>query len=81
MFLMFIKVAIVLVPSYTAVYLTDKMVYVVPTLAAGFFAANVDLVAKKTIRRVDDDVQEDANIEMETDSFDPHFKESESTTE
>ena len=40
----FLKAAIVLVPSYTAAYLTDKMVYVVPTLAAaGMFAAMIDI--------------------------------------
>ncbi|SMX41913.1 hypothetical protein [Actibacterium lipolyticum] len=38
-----IKAAIILIPSYLAAYLTDKMVYVVPTLAAaGMFAATVE---------------------------------------
>ena len=37
-----LKVAIVLVPSYTAAYLTGEMVWVVPTLvASGILAAGV----------------------------------------
>jgi hypothetical protein len=32
--LLVLKLSIVLVPSYSVAYLTDKMVYVVPTLAA-----------------------------------------------
>lgn len=51
-----IKAAIVLIPSYSAAYLTDKMVYVVPTLAAaGFFAASLKLEQDQTSRNVDDD--------------------------
>ena len=49
------KAAIVLVPSYTAAYLTGEMVWVVPTIvAAGFFAATLDLRA-----RVDADADAD----------------------
>ena len=32
--LIMLKLSILLVPSYSVAYLTDKMVYVVPTLAA-----------------------------------------------
>lgn len=49
-----IKAAIILVPTYITAYLTDKMIYVVPMLAAsGFIAAAMfnDAVEK----RVDDD--------------------------
>ncbi|MGJ8547232.1 MAG: hypothetical protein ACSHWZ_17435 [Sulfitobacter sp.] len=47
------KALIVLLPSYAAAYLTDKMVYVVPTLAAaGFFASSLE-TARPT--RVDED--------------------------
>lgn len=49
-----IKAAIILVPTYITAYLTDKMIYVVPMLAAsGFIAAAMfnDTVEK----RVDDD--------------------------
>lgn len=49
-----IKAAIILVPTYITAYLTDKMIYVVPMLAAsGFIAAALfnDAVEK----RVDDD--------------------------
>ena len=51
-----LKAAIVLVPSYTAAYLTEQMVWVVPALvAAGFFAASIDLRT-----RVDEDGDHDA---------------------
>lgn len=49
------KAAIVLVPSYSAAWLTDKMVYVVPTLAAaGIIAAQISFESD-TQRRTDDD--------------------------
>lgn len=35
----FLQALIVLVPTYTVAYLTDKMVYVVPMLAASSFIA------------------------------------------
>lgn len=51
-----LKALIVLVPSYVAAFLTDKMVYVVPTLAAaGFLAASVDLSRSAAVNRVDED--------------------------
>ena len=51
-----LKAAVVLVPSYTAAFLTDKMVWVEPTLAAsGFFAANIKIAEDVTTRRVDED--------------------------
>ncbi|MCB1471331.1 MAG: hypothetical protein H6878_05050 [Rhodobiaceae bacterium] len=51
-----LKAAVVLIPSYSAAYFTDKMVWVVPTLAAaGFFAANIKIAEETTIRRVDED--------------------------
>jgi len=50
------KAVIVLAPSYTAAFLTEKMVYVVPTLAAaGFFASSISLDDRATVRRVDDE--------------------------
>lgn len=50
------RAAIVLIPSYSAAYLTDKMVYVVPTMAAAsFLAASINLQNEKTARRVDED--------------------------
>ncbi|WP_164658652.1 hypothetical protein [Tropicibacter sp. Alg240-R139] len=49
------KAAIVLVPSYAAAYLTEKMVYVVPTLAAaGMFAATID---EKDVNRMLDETE------------------------
>ncbi|MEM9048065.1 MAG: hypothetical protein AAGC92_05035 [Pseudomonadota bacterium] len=46
---------IVLVPSFAVAYITEKMVWVVPTLvAAGFFASALSLQAD-TRTRVDED--------------------------
>lgn len=50
------KAAVVLVPSYGAAALTDKMVWVVPTLAAAsFFAAGIGPTPAQLRRRVDED--------------------------
>ena len=54
------RAAIVLCPSYTAAWLTDKMVYVVPTLAgASFFAASLGPRLTENTRNVDEDGQDD----------------------
>ena len=51
-----LKAAVVLVPSYAAALLTDKMTFVVPTLAAAsFFASTIGLSAEDTRRQVDED--------------------------
>ena len=51
-----LKAAVVLVPSYTAAYLTEQMVWVVPTLAAAsFFAAHIGLQDGEITQRVDED--------------------------
>ena len=51
---MLFKIAIVLVPSYAAAYLTGEMVWVVPTLvASGLVAAGVG--SKGTVTRLDED--------------------------
>lgn len=50
-----IKALIVLVPSYTAAYLTEQMVWVIPTLAAaGFFASTVGMSEDQVSRRTDE---------------------------
>ncbi|MEO0866316.1 MAG: hypothetical protein AAFY39_17455 [Pseudomonadota bacterium] len=50
------RAAIVLVPSYSVAWMSDKMVYVVPTLAAAsFFAATISSTSEQTIRRTDED--------------------------
>jgi hypothetical protein len=55
----FFKAAIVLIPSYTAAFLTDKMVNVVPTLAAaGFFSSTFQVSDKESPERVDEDAGE-----------------------
>ena len=49
-----IRGLVVLIPTYVVAYLTDKMVYVVPMLAAmGFIAAS--LFHEETKKRLDDD--------------------------
>ena len=53
-----------LVPSYTAAYLTDKMVWVVPTLvASGFLAASIGLSKELLVRRVDENEDGDGGQE------------------
>ena len=53
-----VKAMIVLVPTYTAAYLTEKMVWVVPTLAAaGFFAGTVSFQSS-TERRLEEDSED-----------------------
>ena len=66
-----VKAAIVLVPSYLAAYLTEQMVYVVPTLAAAsFFASSIDMGEGSTRTRVDenDDAEdgEDGDLGLDT---------------
>ena len=62
------KALIVLVPSYTVAFLTDKMVFVVPTLAAaGFFASTIE--TRDVTRLLDEgpDAEDSVdNIESET---------------
>ena len=49
-----IKATIVLVPTYITAYLTDKMIYVIPMLAAAsIVAASID--SSKIERRVEED--------------------------
>lgn len=49
-----LKAAIVLVPTYITAYITDKMVYVIPMLAAASFVA-ASLSTSKDHRRVEED--------------------------
>ena len=49
-----IKAAIVLVPTYITAYLTDKMVYVIPMLAAASFVA-ASLDGGNVERKVEED--------------------------
>ena len=50
-----IKAVIVLVPTYITAYLTDKMVYVNPMLAATSFIAVSLTSSPNTERRVEED--------------------------
>ena len=49
-----VKASIVLVPTYITAYLTDKMVYVIPMLAAASFIA-ASISGDKLERRVEVD--------------------------
>jgi len=52
----FIKAAIVIIPTYITAYLTDKMIYVIPMLAAAsFVAASLTSSSTNTERRVEED--------------------------
>ena len=54
----FIKALIVLIPTYVTAYITNKMVYVVPMLAAvGFIAASYG--NENTQKRIDEDDADD----------------------
>ncbi|WP_143534497.1 hypothetical protein [Roseovarius albus] len=64
-----LKALVVLVPSYTAAYLSDKMVWVVPTLAASsFFAATIGVKDDSFEKRVDED-QQDQETTDQVDQF------------
>jgi len=49
-----LQAVIVLVPTYITAYITDKMVYVIPMLAAASFVA-ASLSPSKLNRRVEED--------------------------
>lgn len=71
--LAFTKALIVLVPSYLVAYLTEMMVYVVPTLAAaGFFASSIEASDVEIRRRVDEenDDADDLDFSKENYEFD-----------
>lgn len=62
----FTKAMIVLIPSYAMAFLTEKMVYVVPTLAAaGFFATSLNSTETNTTQRVDEDGSTDQTEEFD----------------
>ena len=61
-----IKALIVLIPTYITAYLTNKMVYVVPMLAAASFVA-ASVGSDNTQKRIDGD-KEDADNGTETDA-------------
>lgn len=64
-----IKAAIVLFPSYAVAYISDKMVYVVPTLAAaGMLAATIE--TKDVNRMLDDGDDSDTDDDADGDHFD-----------
>ena len=64
-----LKASIVLGPSYFAAFLTDKMVWVVPTLAASsFFAASIGMTDDKLRRRIDEEVETDVNASDTTEA-------------
>lgn len=59
-----IKAAVVLIPTWLVALVTDKMVFVVPMLAAAsFFAGAVELTDENVRRRLDDDT-EDGDVDI-----------------
>ncbi len=54
---------IVLVPTYSVAYMTDKMVWTIPMLAAAGFIASSIRVSHKDIRRLDEDSASFKDIE------------------
>lgn len=57
-----IRAGIVLIPSYLVAFATEKMVYVIPMLAASsFIATAVDFSSKTNQRRLDEDNSENEN--------------------
>ncbi|PIB23525.1 hypothetical protein BFP76_08275 [Amylibacter kogurei] len=62
-----IRAAVVLIPSYSVAYLTEKMVYVVPMLAAAsFFAGALEVTPVNTRRRVEED---DVDTDLSSDAM------------
>tara|TARA_B100000497_G_C7418428_1_gene262888 strand:+ start:62 stop:307 length:246 start_codon:yes stop_codon:yes gene_type:complete len=54
-----VRGTVILIPTYAVAYLTDKMIYVVPMLAAmGFVAASL-FDDEHTTKRLDDDSYKD----------------------
>lgn len=65
-----LRAAIVLIPSYLVAFLTDKMVYVVPTLAAAsFLAATLKFDENQNTRRVDEDDSGDGDGDVDISSL------------
>ncbi|MEM0937145.1 MAG: hypothetical protein AAGJ91_14740 [Pseudomonadota bacterium] len=65
-----IKAAIVLVPTYSMAYFTEKMVWVVPTLAAaGFFAGTISFSDENTTRRLEEDVDQSLDETLDSGSM------------
>lgn len=56
---LFVRILIILVPSYLAAWLTGKMVYVVPTVAAMVFLASG--LSAVNANRVDEDLDSEAD--------------------
>ena len=56
------KFAIMIGPPYIVAFLTDKMVYVIPMLAACTLIANIDLDRDKRSRRTEQDTAKDAQL-------------------
>ncbi len=49
-------------PPYVVAYLTDKMIYVIPMLAACTLIANIDLERDRRSRRTEQDVSKESQI-------------------
>ena len=59
-----IKAIVVLIPTYTTAYLTGKMIYVVPMLAASAYIA-ADIFGDEPMRNVENDAGKDSKDDIE----------------
>lgn len=57
-----LKLLIMIGPPYVVAYLTDKMIYVIPMLAACTLIANIDLERDRRSRRTEQDVSKESQI-------------------
>ena len=59
-----IKAIVVLIPTYTTAYLTGKMIYVVPMLAASAYIATA-IFRDEPMRNVENDAGKDSKDDIE----------------
>ena len=65
----FIKAIVILVPTYLTAYLTDKMIYVIPMLAAvSFIAAGLFPITDRRRTEEDDSYSKDIDLGRKDDS-------------
>ena len=63
-----IRISIIIFPSYFVAYITEKMVYVVPTVAASVMAAAGLSEALSINRRTEDDSSDNQDDDAQQDS-------------
>ena len=61
-----LKALIVLIPTWSIALITDKMVFVVPMLAAAsFFAGAIEITDQNIRRRLDDDPDDTTSVDSD----------------